>query len=87
VFFGEGVPYFDQACRIASTADIMIVVGTSLNVYPAASLLHYTKPGIPVYFVDPGQPEFGVWADHITHIKKKATEGVPELVEQLCKNR
>ena len=86
VFFGEGVPYFDEACRIASTADIMIVVGTSLNVYPAASLLHYTKPGIPVYFVDPGQPEFGVWADHITHIKKKATEGVPELVEKLINN-
>ena len=83
VFFGEGVPYFDEACRIASTADIMIVIGTSLNVYPAASLLHYTRPGIPIYFVDPGQPEFGVWADHITHIKKKATEGVPELVEKL----
>lgn len=83
VFFGEGVPYFDTACRIASTADIMIVVGTSLNVYPAASLLHYTRPGIPIYFVDPGQPEFGNWASHITHIRKKATEGVPELVEKL----
>ena len=83
VFFGEGVPYFDEACRIASTADIMVVVGTSLNVYPAASLLHYTSPGIPIYFVDPGQPEFGLWADKVTHIKKKATIGVPELVNQL----
>ena len=85
VFFGEGVPYFEEACRIASTADIMVVVGTSLNVYPAASLLHYTCPGIPIYFVDPGQPEFGNWASHITHIKKKATEGVPELVEKLIR--
>lgn len=85
VFFGEGVPYFEQACHIASKADIMVVVGTSLNVYPAASLLHYTRPGIPIYFVDPGQPEFGNWAKAITHIKKKATEGVPELVEKLIR--
>lgn len=85
VFFGEGVPYFEEACRIAATADIMIVVGTSLVVYPAASLLHYTHPGIPIYVIDPGQPSFGNWASHITHIKKKATEGVPELVEQLLK--
>jgi NAD-dependent deacetylase len=63
----------------------MVVVGTSLNVYPAASLLHYTRPGIPIWFVDPGQPEFGNWADHITHIRKKATEGVPELVEKLIR--
>ena len=61
----------------------MVVVGTSLNVYPAASLLHYTKPNIPIYFVDPGNPEFGVWVDKVTHIKKKATQGVPELVEKL----
>ena len=63
----------------------MLVVGTSLNVYPAASLLHYTRPGIPIYFVDPGMPEFGLWADRITHIRKPATEGVPEVVEMLLK--
>ncbi|MCQ2310159.1 MAG: NAD-dependent deacylase [Paludibacteraceae bacterium] len=83
VFFGESVPYFSQACEIASTADIMIVVGTSLNVYPAASLLEYVRPNVPIYFVDPGMPEFGMYRDRITHIRKKATEGVPELVEQL----
>ena len=82
---GEGVPYFDEACRIASEAEIMVVVGTSLNVYPAASLIHYAPKNCPIYFVDPGQPEFGMWADRITHIRKKATEGVPELVEQLLK--
>ncbi|MCQ2310220.1 MAG: NAD-dependent deacylase [Paludibacteraceae bacterium] len=85
VFFGEGVPYFSKACEIASTADIMVVVGTSLNVYPAASLLEYVRPGVPIYFIDPGMPEFGYYKDHITHIRKKATEGVPELVEQLCR--
>ena len=83
VFFGEGVPYFDEACKIASEADIMVVVGTSLNVYPAASLIHYAPAKCPIYFVEPGQPEFGMWADRITHIQKKATEGVPPLVEQL----
>ncbi|MCQ2342205.1 MAG: NAD-dependent deacylase [Paludibacteraceae bacterium] len=83
VFFGEGVPYFSQACAIASTADIMIVVGTSLNVYPAASLLQYVPDKAPIYFVDPGMPEFGMYRDRITHIRKKASEGVPELVNQL----
>ncbi len=86
VFFGEGVPYFEEACKIASEADIMVVVGTSLNVYPAASLIHYAPAHCPIYFVDPGQPEFGMWADRITHIQKKATEGVPELVEKLIED-
>ena len=83
VFFGEGVPYFDEACRVASEADIMLVVGTSLNVYPAASLIHDARPDVPIYFVDPGMPEFGNWADRITHIRKPATIGVPEVVEKL----
>ncbi len=86
VFFGEGVPYFEEACKVASSADIMLVVGTSLNVYPAASLLHYTRPKIPIYFVDPGLPEFGHWANHITHIREKATIGVPRVVDILLNN-
>lgn len=83
VFFGEGVPYFSEACEVASQADMMIVVGTSLNVYPAASLLHYAPAGIPIYVVDPGEPELGMWRDKVTQIKKPASVGVPELVEQL----
>ena len=83
VFFGEGVPYFPKACSIASTADIFIVVGTSLNVYPAASLLEYVREDVPIYFVDPGQPQFGIWRNRITHIQKRAAEGVPELCEML----
>ncbi len=86
VFFGEGVPYFPQACEIASTADIMVVVGTSLNVYPAASLLQYVKADTPIYFVDPGMPEFGMYKDRITHIRQKATVGVPALVDRLIAN-
>ena len=61
----------------------MVVVGTSLNVYPAASLIHYAPANCPIYFVVPAQAEFGMWADRITHIRKPATQGVPELVEKL----
>lgn len=83
VFFGENVPYFPVACEIASHADVMIVVGTSLNVYPAASLLEYVPSTAKIYVVDPGQPEFGIYRDRITHIREKASVGVPELVEEL----
>lgn len=83
VFFGEAVPYFPVACQIASTADILIVVGTSLNVYPAASLLEYAPETAKIYLVDPGQPEMGRYKYRIEHIKKPASEGVPELVDRL----
>ena len=83
VFFNEGVPYFSHACAIASKADILVIVGTSLNVYPAASLIEYAPENCPVYLVDPGTPNLGRWRNRITHIQSKATEGVPPLVEQL----
>lgn len=83
VFFGEGVPYFETACRIAATADILVVVGTSLNVYPAASLLQYAPMSAQIYLVDPGQPQMGYYRDRITHIQEKASVGVPDLVEKL----
>lgn len=86
VFFGEGVPYFPVACEIASKADILLVVGTSLNVYPAASLLQYAPTTAKIYVVDPGIPEFGIYRNRITHIRKKASEGVPEVVEMLIKD-
>ena len=52
VFFGESVPMFDRACEIAATADIMVVVGTSLAVYPAAMLVRYARPEVPIYVID-----------------------------------
>ena len=85
VFFGEGVPYFEEACRVAGQADILLIVGTSLNVYPAASLLHYAPYEAEIYVVDPGKLDFGGFADRVKHIKKKASEGVPEVVEELIK--
>lgn len=86
VFFGEDVPNFPLACEIASQADIMIVVGTSLNVYPAASLLMYAPAHAEIYLIDPNQPDLGYYADRIGYIQATATEGVPALVEALIED-
>lgn len=83
VFFGESVPMFDSATHIAAEADLMIVVGTSLAVYPAAMLVRYAKAGVPVYVVDPGMPDTSMIRNPLTHIKARAAEGMPELVKQL----
>ena len=83
VFFGEAVPMFDTAARIAATADLLIVVGTSLAVYPAASLVHYVRREVPIWLVDPGNPDTGLIRNPLTHIKKRAAEGMPELARRL----
>lgn len=53
VWFGEAVPAMEEAINLAEQAAIFIVVGTSLQVYPAASLMHYTQPEIPIFYIDP----------------------------------
>lgn len=83
VFFGESVPMLDRAIDIVQTADILIVVGTSLAVYPAASLVNYLRQGVPIFLVDPGMPSTVGISNPLTHIKKRAAEGLPELVDQL----
>ena len=83
VFFGEQVPMLEEATRIAATADLFIIVGTSLVVYPAASLIHYIRPDIPVYLVDPKQPGMSGIRNPLTHIAAGAAQGVPQLVRQL----
>ncbi len=83
VFFGESVPMFDTATRIAAAADILIVVGTSLAVYPAASLVHYVRSDVPIYLVDPGTPDLSLVRNPLTHIRARAAEGVPQLVDML----
>lgn len=82
VFFGEAVPMFETAVRIVSRADILIVVGTSLAVYPAASLLNYVRPGIPLYLIDPKAPD-PKYEKRVTYIQAGAATGLPELVERL----
>lgn len=83
VFFGEQVPNLEIAQKIAATAEIFIVIGTSLAVYPAAMLIHYINPHIPVYIVDPKQPPVTGVRNPITHIAMGAAQGVPLLVKQL----
>ena len=83
VFFGEAVPMFEQAAKIVSTADILIVVGTSLAVYPAASLVQYVRDSnVPIYIVDPAALNIRSH-NPITHIQERAAVGMPKLVEQL----
>ena len=83
VFFGEAVPMFEPAIKIAATADVMVVVGTSLAVYPAASLVHYIRPEVPIYLVDPATPNLSLVRNPVTHIQARAAVGVPELVKLL----
>ncbi|HWV66458.1 NAD-dependent deacylase [Chitinophaga sp.] len=82
VWFGEAVPMIEKAAREVWEADVFVVVGTSLQVYPAASLLQYVKPGVPVYIIDRKIPEVGN-ADNLYLIEKPATEGVLELLSIL----
>ncbi|MBR5206262.1 MAG: NAD-dependent deacylase [Alistipes sp.] len=84
VFFGESVPMFEPACEIVAEADILIVVGTSLAVYPAASLVHYVRNReVPIFLVDPGTPNTALMRNPLTHIKERGAVGVPMLVEKL----
>lgn len=80
VFFQEAVPMFEPATQLAAEADIFVIIGTSLVVYPAAALLHYVRRGVPVYYIDPNPGEV---PDGVTVIRKKATEGMAELAEIL----
>ena len=83
VFFGEDVPMFDTACRIVAAADILIVVGTSLAVYPAAALVYYVRDRqVPIYLVDPGNPDTAMIRNPLTHIKERGAVGVPQLLKQ-----
>jgi NAD-dependent deacetylase len=82
VWFGEAVPMMEKAIDMMMDADTLIVVGTSLTVYPAASLIHYTDENIPKYLIDPSEPEVHLdsgWE----HIQERAAIGLPNLTENL----
>lgn len=85
VFFGESVPMFEDAVRVVETADIFVIIGTSLAVYPAASLVQYIRPEVPVYLIDPASPDTGSIRNPLIHIRAGAAEGVPQLVHELLK--
>lgn len=82
VFFGESVPMLTPAAREAAEADVFVIIGSSLNVYPAAGLVQYTKPGCPVYLIDPNAVNLNGYRN-ITHIEKGASAGMRELVKLL----
>lgn len=84
VWFGEAVPMFPPAIEITRKADILIIIGTSMQVYPAASLLDFKKESTPVYFIDP-KPSIYPNAS-VKIIEKNAVEGVVELVDELLNN-
>ena len=77
VWFGEAVPMMYEAEQEVRKADILVVIGTSLNVYPAAGLINYAPTGTPIYLIDPN--DVSVHRTDVHFIKKGASEGVAEL--------
>lgn len=82
VWFGEPVPKIDEAIREVQTADILLIVGTSMQVYPAAGLYSYAKRSTPIYVIDP--KDINIRDSRIIHIKDVATIGMTKFIESLA---
>jgi NAD-dependent deacetylase len=82
VWFGEDVTAFPFAVSLSQLADIMVVVGTSLAVYPANTLIEYAPSHAPVFIVDPSKPDYAI-SRRVTHILEPATTGLPKLSARL----
>ena len=82
VFFGEAVPKIETAVDLVSEADILLIVGTSMQVYPAAGLYRYAKIDTPIYLIDPA--DVAVHDSRITHIRDVATRGMEKFMEMLA---
>ena len=83
VWFGEAVPKIEKAMDIVSGCDVMLIVGSSLSVYPAAGLYRYAPPSAPIYLIDPQDVQ--VWEKRIVHIREKATVGMKKFIEIIGK--
>ncbi|MEH6656678.1 NAD-dependent deacylase [Leeuwenhoekiella marinoflava] len=81
VWFGEMVPLLDTAAQLTSEADYILIIGTSMQVYPAASLINYAKQDADIYFIDP-KPNIKSQAN-LSVIAENASTGVPTVVEKL----
>lgn len=81
VWFGEAVPAMSDAIKLVKGAEIFAVIGTSLNVYPAAGLLDYVPKCCPIYLVDPN--DVSVWQREVNIIKEKASVGIPKMIEKI----
>ena len=83
VFFGEAVPKIEKAIDIVAAADVMLIVGTSLNVYPAAGLYRYARREAPIYLIDP--EDVAIYDPRITHIRDVASRGMETFRDLLKK--
>lgn len=83
VWFGEAVPLLEKAAAVTTLADMVIIIGTSMQVYPAAGLVDYAQKGVPIYFIDPKPSVSKYDYDNLTIISKTAVRGVPGLVSDL----
>lgn len=83
VWFGEMVPALEEAISITEQADYVVIIGTSLQVYPAASLMHYANPNSSVFYIDPKPASITNLQNPLEVIALNATEGVPILREKL----
>ncbi len=81
VWFGEAVPMIETAMDVCASADILVIIGTSMQVYPAASLMHYVAHETPIYFIDPKPSIDG--QEYLTVIAENATKGVQKLIQLL----
>ncbi|WP_159947520.1 SIR2 family NAD-dependent protein deacylase [Polaribacter septentrionalilitoris] len=83
VWFGEMVPMLDKAIEITAKADILVIIGTSMQVYPAASLVNFIKPNTPIYFIDPKPSVSKNDFNNLTIINDVASSGTNTLLELL----
>lgn len=87
VWFGEMVPALEEAVSITEQADYVAVIGTSLQVYPAASLMHYAKSNVPVFYIDPKPAVIRDLQNPLKVIPMNATDGVPVLRQKLLERK
>ncbi len=83
VWFGEAVPMIEEATSIVYEADILVIIGTSMQVYPAAGLVNYVKPGTPIYFIDPKPSIRESDYPNLTIIEDTAVGGTEKLLRKL----
>lgn len=87
VWFGEAVPKFDKAVRIAASAEKMLIIGTSLQVYPAASLMEYPKANVPIIYIDPNPALDSLDKQRVHVMPMKASEGLELLKQNLLSKK
>lgn len=81
VWFGEAVPEIENAIHLTEKADIFLIIGTSMQVYPAAGLIHYVPKQSPIYLIDPN--EVLAHGENTVHIQEKASEGIKKFIEKM----